>query len=170
MSVGLFSDWRDVSVTFDMDLSTILGTLLQVSHTVQQRRWTPFNALRKGERTVVNIQPLDFQQRAGFTNLGENMWRDGDQLGKPEKRGQQMEWAKQPANFVIEQQDEGTWWILVSAADELRPTPWMRRFVFAFKEAMHAFLFDPLDLVHKPLPDDATLLYEYAEAAGAYRR
>ena len=29
-----------------------------------------------------NIQPLDFEQRAGFVNLGENMWYGGDKLGK----------------------------------------------------------------------------------------
>ena len=31
----------------------------------------------------MNIQPLDLEKRAaaGFKNLGENMWRDGDRLG-----------------------------------------------------------------------------------------
>jgi hypothetical protein len=168
MAVGLFSDWRDLSVSCDMDFSTILGTLLHINYKIQHRQWSVFNALRKPERTVVNIQPLDFQPCAGFHQLGENMWRDGDQLAHPPKRPGEMDYAKQPANFVIEQQDEGTWWILCSAADSVRPPQWMRGFVFAFRQAIRCFIFDPLSLVHRPMPDDAVLLQEFAAKANAH--
>merc|ERR1711920_1032514 len=153
-----------------MELSTILVSIMHLSYKIQHRQWSPFNALRKPEATVINMQPMDFQKHAGFMHLGENMWRDGDRLGHPEKREKQMEWAQQPATFVIEQQDEGTWWILVSAAEHLRPTPWMRGFSFAFREALQSFLFDPLALVHKAMPDDSTLLQGFAEKAGVHRR
>merc|ERR1711866_15399 len=107
---------------------------------------------------ICNIQPLDFQHRAGFVHLGENMWRDGDQLGKPERRGNGFEQMQAPANFVIEQQDEDTWWILC-AADTKRPPRWMRRFAYSFQEAVESFISDPLRLVHRPLPSDDDLLW-----------
>lgn len=167
MGVGLFADWRDISFNVDFQLATTLGTVLQVSHKILHRQWSVFNALRKPERTVVNVQPLDFTKRAGFVHLGENLWHGGDRLVKPEPRGKVMDWARQPANFTIEQQDEETWWIIAAAAYDGRPTNWMRAFVFAFREALLSFLFDPIALVHGPLPDDDVLLRSFEEDAAA---
>jgi len=158
MLVGLFSDWRDLYASLDFDLATVLGTILQLYHKIQHRQWSVFNALRKDERTVINIQPLDFEKHAGFKNLGENMWRDGDRLNEHTERSNRMDNAQQPANFTIEQQDEKTWWILVGMGYNDRPTPWMRRLVFGFQDALSAFLFEPLARVHQPFPDDDTLL------------
>merc|ERR1712045_634160 len=118
---------------------------------------------------VVNIQPLDFERRAGFHNLGENMWRGGDQIGKEEQRGDELNWVAQPASFVIEQQDEETWWILASAANEKRPPLWMQSFVHAFRDALGSFLLNPGGRVHTPLPDEAALLSVYRDKA-AYDR
>lgn len=157
-TVALFSDWRDLYVSMDFDLATMLGTVLQLGHKIQHRQWSVFNALRKPERVVVNIQPLDFQKRAGFKNLGENMWRDGDRLNENDERGDTMNYSAQPATFVIEQQDEETWWILCSAGHAERPAPWMRRFVESFRDALSCFLFEPLAKVHRSLPDDDALL------------
>merc|ERR1712149_36500 len=50
MMVGLFTDWRDLCIGVDFELATTLGTMLQISHKIQHRRWTVFNALRKPER------------------------------------------------------------------------------------------------------------------------
>lgn len=163
MFVGLFSDWRDIAFSVDFELATTLGTLLQVSHKIQHRQWSVFNALRKPDCIVVNIQPLDFEKHAGFMHLGENMWRDGDRIGHPEKRSAEMPWAQQPANFVIEQQDEETWWILMSAGIDKRPTPWLRKFVYAFDDGLKSLLVDPLALVHRPMPDDQTLLFSFED-------
>merc|ERR1740121_2743112 len=65
---------------------------------------------------------------------------------------------KQPAIFVIEQQDEETWWVLTSVDGNKRPPEWMRKFEAGFQDAMTAFLFAPLTKVHSPLPADETLL------------
>lgn len=161
MSVALFSDWRDLYASVDFELATVLGTILQLYHKIQTRQWSVFNALRKPERTVINIQPLDFEKRTGFKNLGENMWRDGDRLNDNEQRTNQLGWAQQPATFVIEQQDEDTWWVLANVGHELRPAPWLRAFVDGFRDALYCFLYDPLSLVHRPLPDDETILRSY---------
>jgi len=167
--VGLFADWRDLSIGVDFEMATTLGTILQISHKIQQRQWSVYNALRKPERTVINIQPLDFEKRSGFMHLGENMWHGGDQIGRPEGRTSEMAWVHQPANFVIEQQDEDTWWVLASAAHEGRPEPWMRSWVVAFRQAFEAFLFDPVSCVHRDqLPPDSKVLAGFkAEAKKA---
>lgn len=159
MSVGLFSDWRDLALGVDRDLATTLGTTLQVYHKIQHRQWSVYNALKKPEAMVVNVQPLDFSKRAGFVNLGEHMWRHGDQLGAaPRQREKNMDWVPQPATLVIEQQDTDTWWVLASAGHTERPTPWMRRFIFGFHEALRTFCTEPTTLVHRPLPSDGELL------------
>lgn len=161
MLLGLFSDWRDLSLSADFQLATTVGTLLQVSHKIQHRLWTSFNALRKPEAIVVNIQPLDFEKHADFMHLGENLWRDGDQIGISEHRKNELPWVHQQANFTIEQQDSETWWILMSMGYDQRPTPWARRFIYCFEDAMKNLLLDPLALVHKATPDDPTLLLNY---------
>jgi hypothetical protein len=162
MAVGLFSDWRDLYASVDFDLATVLGTVLQLGHKIQHRQWSVFNALRKPERTVINIQPLDFEKRSGFKNLGENMWRDGDRLNHNETRSGPLGNAQQPCNFVIEQQDEDTWWVLVGVEYEARPAPWMRQFVHGFRDALISFLYEPLNRVHLPFPDDWTLMQSYS--------
>eukprot|EP00927_Polykrikos_kofoidii_P047935 TRINITY_DN42208_c0_g1_i1.p1 TRINITY_DN42208_c0_g1~~TRINITY_DN42208_c0_g1_i1.p1 ORF type:complete len:1725 (-),score=269.31 TRINITY_DN42208_c0_g1_i1:214-4689(-) len=167
MSVGLFSDWRDISISLDFKLSTVLGTILQTAYKVQNRQWTVYNALRKPERCVVNILPLDFERRAGFLNLGENMWCGGDQLGRREERGQELSWCHQPASFVIEQQDEVTWWILICGGQVERPPSWTRRFIHSFNDAVAALFAEPLASVHTPLPSDEDLLWAYREEAAA---
>jgi len=95
------------------------------------------------------------------------MWRGGDQIGKEEKRTNELAWVHQPASFVIEQQDEDTWWVLASVANDQRPPPWMRSFVRAFRDAVASFVAEPSALVHRPLPDDASLLSSFHKEATA---
>mmetsp|Transcript_11858 Transcript_11858/g.32170 ORF Transcript_11858/g.32170 Transcript_11858/m.32170 type:complete len:298 (+) Transcript_11858:3-896(+) len=151
--IGLFSDWRDVAVGVDHDLATVLGTLLHVAHTIQHRRWKPFNALRKPDTTVINIQPLDMERRSHFQHLGENLWHGGDELDTPLTRADKMPPSRQAMTFNIEQQDEGMWWVLMDVGNAERPPPWMRVFVHCLQEAVDDFLFDPLVRVHRPVPD-----------------
>merc|ERR1711937_293254 len=107
MMVGLFSDWRDLSFSVDFEFATTLGTIMQIAHKVQHRQWTMWNCLRHPERTFVNMQPLDFEQRAGLVNLGENLWDGGDKLKKqPITRAPELERVQAPAKFMINQQDE----------------------------------------------------------------
>lgn len=154
MMIGLFSDWRDVSVNIDFELATVLGTLLHINHTIQQRHWVPFNALRKPEATIVNIQPLDLVRRSHFHHLGENLWTGGDRLKDPPTRPEgPMERGRQPLTINIEQQDETTWWILMDLASKHRPPSWLRTFLACLTEAMDNLIYDPLARVHRPLPD-----------------
>ncbi|CAJ1406898.1 unnamed protein product [Effrenium voratum] len=158
MAVGLFSDWRDLFLRVDFQFATVLGTVLHLYHKIQHRQWTVYNCLRKPERHVVNVQPLDFERKGGLMHVGENLWHGGDQLSSPEIRDSTISHVHQPLTVVVEQQDEDSWWVLVSAAYPDRPTPWMRRFVQAFHECTLDFLQKPTARVHRKLPDDNVLL------------
>merc|ERR1712115_192550 len=102
--------------------------ITQLFETIQRRDWLPFNALRKPERTLINIQPIDMERRSHFKHLGENLWHGGDKLdeGSP-TRAQHMDYVRQPITVNIEQQDEMTWWILTDIGCTDRPPSWGRR-------------------------------------------
>eukprot|EP00439_Symbiodinium_sp_Y106_P074257 s1144_g14.t1 len=122
------------------------------------RQWVPYNALRKPERCVVNVQPLDFERHGGLMHVGENMWTGGDQLATPETRNG-LAHVHQPLTMgPLVEEDEETWWVLLSAAHHLKPTPWMRRFVHAFHESVFDLLQRPCAKVHRELPSDEELL------------
>merc|ERR1712226_931390 len=43
MAVGLFADWRDLYVSVDFDLATVIGTIFQLQYKLTHRQWSPFN-------------------------------------------------------------------------------------------------------------------------------
>lgn len=170
LMIGLFADWRDLAVGVDFELATVLGTMMQLMNALQQRQWTPFNALRKPERTIVNIQPLDMERRSHFTHLGENLWHGGDVLGHKQERPPVMDWGRQPLTFNIEQQDETTWWILIDIGHKERESAWTRKFATALKEALHDLLFNPFAKVHRSLGDPEWQAYKAWEVAKQAKR
>jgi hypothetical protein len=156
--IGLFSDWRDMSVSVDKELATVLATFMQIYETIQRRDWKPFNALRKCERTLVNIQPLDMQSRSHFQHLGENLWHGGDRLSEgPPQRAPDMDYARQPVTVNIEQQDDSVWWILLDVGCNDRPTQWMRHFSASIRYLSEMLVKNPLAKVHEPLPKNTWL-------------
>jgi len=146
--VGLFADWRDLDVSVDFEFATVLGTALQLSHSIQHRRWVVFNALRKAERTVVNILPIDQETGSNFHNDGDHLWNSGDQLGDEKETRDGVKWIHQPLSITIAQQEDNLWWVMAAAGIQQRPPRWMRRFVSAFREALFAFIFVPSAKVH----------------------
>lgn len=150
--VGLFADWRNIAVQTDKDKSTVIGVVLDVAHTLRTRRWAVFNAMTKPEATMVNFQPLDVvppESRAGFAQVGEELWRIGECLKKDQDgRSGDMNWVPQPLSLTIEQQDRETWYIIVTAAYDKHPPAWMRRFLKGFEDAFWALLAHPTRLVH----------------------
>merc|ERR1712039_1015715 len=128
--------------------------MTQLSHVIQNRQWKPFNALRKPERTIINMQPLDMAPRSHFAHLGENMWYGGDQVrAGPPRREEKMEPGRQPITVNIEQQDETTWWILIDVGNNERPPSWMRCWSAMLQRTLEDFILDPLARVHRPFPE-----------------
>ncbi|CAE7601677.1 unnamed protein product [Symbiodinium necroappetens] len=96
--VGLFADWRDICVPTHLEDATILGVLLDVADILRLRRWSVFDAVRKGERTVVNFDLRDSRRHdGGFRQVPEAFWRSGRQVSA----WSQWEWLYQPLQFDI---------------------------------------------------------------------
>lgn len=154
--IGLFADWRHISVRADLDTATVLGVVLDLEQAIRLRRWSVFNAFCKPEVRMVNFQPLDTTRlgsRAGFVQVGEELWRIGENL-KQETRSNDLNWVPQRFSLTIEKQDSDTWWLLLSVTSQDHPPAWMRRFVHAFTDAFWAILRHPQQRVHRAFPTD----------------
>jgi len=155
--VGLFSDWRDIEVSADEATATVLGVILEVSHVLRNRRWGLFNALRKPEVTMVNFQSFDklsSGSRAGFVQVGEELWRNGDRLRHADTRRDELGQVPQPLSITIEQQDSECWCVHLSMDYNKYPPSWARKFVKSFEDAFQATLTQPLLRVHRNFPVD----------------
>merc|ERR1719265_1079787 len=143
--VGMFADWRNILINTDISTATVLGVILEVAQTLRTRRWAMFNALKKPEATVVNFSPMDAAgTRAGFIQIHEDQWRQGDRLGRHDVRGTEMGKVVQPRALNIEERDRDHWMLHINMAIDVHPPSWVQRFVRAFKASL-------LDAVERPL-------------------
>ena len=103
---GLFADWRVLSIQLDKETSTVLGVVQQVGHKIRTRQWGVYNALRKPEATMVNFQLMDSaepSQRAGFVQIGEELWRIGECMTDEKRTDEQLPRVPQPLSFAPRQ-------------------------------------------------------------------
>ncbi|CAE8617061.1 unnamed protein product [Polarella glacialis] len=153
--VGLFADWRDITVSVPREHATVLGVTLQITDLLRQRRWAVFDALRKPDRTVVNFMPLDPHSRCGFQQLQDRLWdRNGDTLGKSKRRGEDLEKLLQPLAFDMIQEHASSWWISGKIGYRSHPPSWTRRFAKAVQEALVNLALEPLAGAHRPFSLD----------------
>eukprot|EP00747_Dinoflagellata_sp_TGD_P062488 gnl/TRDRNA2_/TRDRNA2_153035_c0_seq1.p1 gnl/TRDRNA2_/TRDRNA2_153035_c0~~gnl/TRDRNA2_/TRDRNA2_153035_c0_seq1.p1 ORF type:complete len:381 (-),score=57.60 gnl/TRDRNA2_/TRDRNA2_153035_c0_seq1:27-1082(-) len=153
--VGLFSDWRDIVICTETATATVIGVVLEVAHVLRTRRWAVFNAINKPDVTMVNFQAMDTAppgSRAGFVQIGEELWRIGDRLGRSDTRKEELERVQQPLAFSISQQDAEQWNIHLHCSYDRYPPSWMRRFVKSFEDAFWAVLKEPTQRVHRAFP------------------
>jgi len=144
--VGLFSDWREVSLpTCPGDGTTVLGLVLQLTSLVRARQWTKFDALQNSERILVNILALDERPRGacGFqqTRSHEYYWQE--RLAQPRTRSWR-ETALRPMRITLEQYEPSSWWLALDLADDCFPPAWCRRFVANLERTV-------VDLLQRPL-------------------
>ncbi|CAE7588482.1 unnamed protein product [Symbiodinium sp. KB8] len=147
--VGLFADWRDICVPTHLEDATILGVLLDVADILRLRRWSVFDAVRKGERTVVNFDLRDSRRHDGFRQVPEAFWRSGRQVSA----WSQWEWLYQPLQFDIVEEHSQRWCVHLRMSYQMYPPSWCRRFLRAFQDAAWDVVFQPLQHVHKPFVD-----------------
>merc|ERR1712232_496455 len=110
---------------------------------------------------MVNWQRCDAappKSRAGCTQIGEDLWRSGEQPDKgarfQRKRDSDTkpDYVQQALSITIEEQDVDTWWIIVTMAYPVRPPPWHRNFLKGFEEALFSLLVAPTQKVHARKP------------------
>ena len=100
---GLFADWRMLSIDVDTATATVLGVIQQVGHKIRCRQWSVYNALKKPEATMVNFQLLDSAEpsiRAGFTQIGEELWRIGECMKEDVRNNDPLPRIPQPLSFA----------------------------------------------------------------------
>lgn len=154
---GLFADWRVLSIEVDKATATVLGVIQQVGHKIRCRQWKVYNALEKPEAMMVNFQLLDSAEpssRAGFTQLGEELWRIGECMKEDVRNNDPLPRIPQPMSFVIEEGDKETWWLLINCCYRDYPPPILRRMLKAFQDAAEAFVNKPTAKAHISFPDN----------------
>ncbi|CAK9093705.1 unnamed protein product [Durusdinium trenchii] len=144
--VGLFADWRDVSVAAPWD-GTVLQLLLEVYDVLRLRRWKVFNPLRKAERTVVNFDLRDPRalSTAGFVQVPEAFWRSPYRAN-----WNQWEWLHQPLQFDVVEEHSERWCIHARMSYQHYPPQWRRRWIQGIQDATYDAVFQPWQQVHKP--------------------
>ncbi|CAK9006648.1 unnamed protein product [Durusdinium trenchii] len=154
---GLFADWRVLNISLDKMTSTVLGVVQQVGHKIRTRQWGVYNAIKKPEATMVNFQLMDSadaSSRAGFVQIGEELWRIGECMKEDKRNDEQLPRVPQPLSFVIEQGDKETWWLLINCAYDDYPPPVLRRMLKAFQDAAEAFVNKPTANAHISFPEN----------------
>ncbi|CAJ1358579.1 unnamed protein product [Effrenium voratum] len=143
--VGLFADWRDITVSTDFEDATILGVILEVADILRLRRWTVFDAVRKAERTVVNFDQRDVRDHSGFVQVSDTFWRPGRA-----RNWNQWEWLAQPLQIDLVEEHHARWHIYVRMCYELYPVSWRRDFVQGIRDATWYAIFQPWQLAAWP--------------------
>ena len=114
---GLFADWRVLSINVDKATATVLGVIQQVGHKIRCRQWAIYNALEKPEAMMVNFQLLDSAEpssRAGFTQIGEELWRIGECMKEDVRNNDPLPRIPQPMSFAGTSETQTWHWELLS--------------------------------------------------------
>ena len=91
--MGLYADYRDVSVQIPYDSATVIGVLLEFSHKIQNREWNSYNSLNQQDRTLVNFLMQDRIPRGTrpgkFVQVPDmRLYKGGDRwAGRRERKG-----------------------------------------------------------------------------------
>jgi len=134
--IGLFSDWRDTTVTCSPS-ATVLGLCVDIAENIRHRRWTVFDAMQNSQRILVNILPLDEQARGPqeFRQTRAHEYRDR----RFKSAGQERKSFKgngRPMRLTLEQEAEDAWWISMDMDAGIYSCAWCRRFVLELKRSI----------------------------------
>jgi len=142
--VGLFSDWRDMSVPWSTS-ATVLGFSVDLAENIRHRRWEVFDPICNSERILVNILPLDEQVRGPQEFCQTRLHEYGNRrFTHPQKRRADNKHHHRPARITLEQEAVDVWWINMELNHEYFSTTWCRCFA---RELRQAFI----DLGERPL-------------------
>jgi len=149
--IGLFADWRDLTVNTPEDC-TIIGVIWDVHEKIRRREWTIFNCARKPDRAYVNFQLNDSWKRGsrdGFQQLHEDSWKHGETEWKFDEERKDCHVMNQPMSFNIEQESEYAWWISCSLDYYQYRPAYCRRMLQTFRNAFYYLVHDPAHRLHE---------------------
>jgi len=142
--VGLFSDWRELSVAATPHCRlTVLGIVLEMAMRIRARQWSKYDPVQNGERILVNILAMDERPRGacGFqqTRLHEG-WPE-----HLEKRGRVWSsTALRPMRLTLEQYELQRWFLALDLAEDRFPPRWCRQFVVNLQSILNELVARPL--------------------------
>jgi len=141
--VGLFSDFRDVTVPCGLP-TTVLGFCLDLAAVIRHRRWTVFDPMQNSERILVNILPLDEQVRCAqqFRQTRAHEYR-GRRRREPSERKTWKQHGR-PMRITLEQEAVDAWWISLDVNSSYYPTTWCRAFVKELRCVLEDLALRPL--------------------------
>jgi len=141
--VGLFSDWRDVTVPCS-DRSTLLGLCLDVAETIRYRRWNAFDPIQNSERILVNILPLDEQARGAQHFRQTRAHEYGGRRTSSSRERRASKQAHRPMRVTLEQEAPDAWWLSLDINADHFSTSWCRGFVRSFERCLEELASRPL--------------------------
>eukprot|EP00929_Paragymnodinium_shiwhaense_P071276 TRINITY_DN36247_c0_g1_i1.p1 TRINITY_DN36247_c0_g1~~TRINITY_DN36247_c0_g1_i1.p1 ORF type:complete len:696 (+),score=122.33 TRINITY_DN36247_c0_g1_i1:287-2374(+) len=134
--IGLFSDWRDISVPCAPN-ATVLGMCLEMADTLRHRRWQVFDPIQNSERMLVNILPMDEQTRGGALGFRQTRYHEyGSRLHNLPGERRARRYHCRPARITLEQESMDVWWIVMDLNADHFSTGWCRWFVKEIKQMM----------------------------------
>jgi len=141
--VGLFSDWRDLTVPCS-SLVSLLGFCLDLADLIRYRRWTVFDPLTNAQNILVNILPLDEQVRGEQQFLQTRAHEYGGRRNSSLDRRRFYKAAHRPMRVTLEQEAPDAWWISLDLNASSYPTDWCRAFAKSLTQTMQ-------DLKNRPM-------------------
>lgn len=154
--VGLFSDWRDLTVPCS-SLVGLLGFCLDLADLIRHRRWTVFDPVNNAQNILVNILPLDEEVR-GEQFLQTRAHEYGGRRGSPNDRRRCYKAAHRPMRLTLEQEAPDAWWISLDLNADHYPTAWCRAFAKSLTQTIK-------DLKSRPMLP--VLRADWASSGGA---
>ncbi|CAE7716658.1 unnamed protein product, partial [Symbiodinium pilosum] len=141
--VGLFSDWRDLTVACS-SLVSLLGFCLEVADLIRFRRWKMFDPVHNSNNILVNILPLDEQARGGqhFQQTRAHEY-GGLRRSQPDRR-RAYKAAHRPMRITLEQEAPDAWWINLNINESNFSTAWCRSFVKNLEQCLQDLQYQPL--------------------------
>ena len=148
--IGLFSDWRDVTLSCG-NSTTVLGFCLNLAEMIRHRRWAIWDPLQNSERSLVNILPLDEQVHGShaFQQTRSHDYNSGPRATQWKRTTCRMH--HRPLQITLDQESEAKWWILLRANVQRYSTSWCRAFVRELPGTLHDLVTEPIAPV---LPGD----------------
>ncbi|CAE7514114.1 unnamed protein product [Symbiodinium microadriaticum] len=141
--VGLFSDWRDVTIACSSSVS-LLGFCLDVADLIRFRRWAMFDPVQNSNNILVNILPLDEQARGRqhFKQTRAHEYGGMRQAAADRRRAYKA--PHRPMRITLEQEAPDAWWVNLNINADFFSTSWCRSFVKNLKECVQDLQRQPL--------------------------
>lgn len=149
--VGLFSDWRDLTVACNGQ-TTLLGLCLDVADMIRNRRWVVFDPIQNSEHILVNILPLDEQPRGPRHFRQTRAHEYGNRRTSRSRERKAWKGPHRPMRITLEQEAPDAWWISLDINADRFSTSWCRSFVRCLRDCLSELAQKPLEpVVNAPL-------------------